>query len=491
MNLYDFDKTIYKYDSSIKFFFFCAKKSFRVFLQIFPILFFGILHLFGFISTKNFKEKFFKFLKYIDVDKLVDEFWDREIKNINSFYTSQKLDSDVIVSASPTFLVNGAMKRINPSATLICTNMEKHTGKINGDNIKGENKVVAIRNVFKETKFENAYSDSVTDLPMLYLAENKYIVVKDKVYVYSKQKVTFTSKIKSMIKLMRPKHYLKNVLIILPLFFSKIELNWNIILNLLYGLISFSLMCSVVYIINDIKDAKNDRLNSKKRTRPIASYMVKPWEAIIFAIILLALSILFHYLIFGFKILPLLILLSYLSINLSYSFGLKNVPIIDVFLLALCYLIRVFYGGRIVVVSISAWFYLTILCASLFMGLGKRRNEINSENINVRKVNKLYTNKFLDKNMYTYLSLTLAFYSLWAVSIHDTLNQINSIILLATIPLVYIIMMRYSLNIEDNSNSGDPINVMFKDKWLIVLCVIYVVAIIIALYAQIPFTINY
>jgi 4-hydroxybenzoate polyprenyltransferase len=181
-----------------------------------------------------------------------------------------------------------------------------------------------------------------------------------------------------------------------------------------------------------------------------------------------------------------LVLIGYGLVNLLYSLCLKNIPLIDVFILASCYLFRLFYGGLIINTPISKWLYLTILCGALFMGFGKRRNEIKMEKGTTRKVSTLYSYEFLDKNLYICLAMCLVFYSLWAIDFKGIeFGSLNRILLYVTIPIVYFIMMRYSYLIEKNTNSGDPIDVLLKDIILILSVLVFIIVIIVAIYFQI------
>lgn len=485
MNCYDFDKTIYKKDSSIKFYYFCLKNKPSLIFHFFQCCFWAILHFIGILSTKSFKEKFFIFVKKIkNIDALLEKFWDKEIKNINSWYLAMKKDTDVICSASPEFLIKPAMARINPSATIIATQFNLNTFKIDGENLKGEAKVDALKKYFSEDiSFNAVYTDSMSDLPMLDLTKNKYIIgKKNKIYPFGKQKITLGTKLKYVIKQLRVKHYVKNGLVFLPLFFSGLLSNISAVTYAISGFISFCLIASFVYVINDLADAKNDRKHSKKRKRPIACFMIKSYEAILMIVLLFAGSITLNILTFGVNYWLLSLIFGYAIINLLYSFALKNIPIVDAFILALCYLIRVLFGGMLIGVGVSKWLYLTILCGALFMAFGKRRNEIRQELNNTRKVNKFYNNSFLDKNMYISMAMCLVFYSLWATSLEFIWTQFNKFLLLITIPLIYFIMMKYSLDIEQNKNNGDPIDVLFKDIVLILAALVFVVLLIIAVY---------
>ena len=495
MNCYDFDGTIYRKDCSKRFYAYCFfKKPFIMMFHIWKVMFFLVLNIVGFINTKKFKEKFFSFLRYFkNIDEIINSFWNKEKKYINNWYYELKKDNDVICSASPDFLVGFIMKSINPKSTVLCTDMDKNTGIINGDNLKGESKVQALKDKLKkdDLKFENVYTDSFSDFPLLDMAKNKKIVCGNKYYDFGSQKPTLKSKLLYSIKLLRIKHYVKNILIFLPLFFSGLLSDFQSIFNSIIGFIAFCFMASFVYIVNDIADVNNDRKHTKKRKRPIACYMIKRYEAIIYAILLFALSVGITYFTFGFNILIYIILIGYAVINLLYSFILKNIPIVDSFMLALCYLLRIFWGGVIIGTTVSKWLYLTVLCGALFMGFGKRRNEIKHQKDSTRKVNKYYNYNFLDKNLYICLAMSLVFYSLWAIDFKGYgEGSFNRIILLATIPFVYFIMMRYSLDIEQNDNNGDPIDVLLKDFVLIFACVVFVALIVISVYVPIQFNLE-
>lgn len=484
MNCYDFDKTIYRKDCSIKFYFYCLLRTPLMFFHLFQVMFYLILNKIGFINTKKFKEKFFSFLKNIkNVEKLVEQFWNKQIKHINKWYLQIKQENDVICSASPSFLVKPIMLRVNQTAKVICTEIDIITGTIHGENLKGVTKVTTLKKTFgNDVKFDAVYTDSLSDFPMLDLTDNKYIVCGKKVYKFGKQKPTFLTKIKYILKQLRVKHYIKNGLIFLPLFFSSSLTNLNLLTKTVLGFFAFSLIASFVYVFNDLIDVKNDRQHTTKRKRPIASFMIKIPEAVFLLIITLISSLCIGYFGFGGNYYVLIILLGYVILNITYSLILKNLPILDAFVLASCYLVRVFFGGFIIDVPVSKWLYLTILCASLYMGFGKRRNEITKQN-NTRRVNAYYDYNFLDKNLYVCLALTLVFYSLWAIDFHlFEVGTLNQYIILATIPLVYFIMMRYSLDIEKTSNDGDPIDVLLNDKILVLFSLLFLIMIAVAVY---------
>ena len=266
---------------------------------------------------------------------------------------------------------------------------------------------------------------------------------------------------------MRVKHYLKNVLVALPVIFAGVALQPTNILKTLIAFITFSLTSSIIYIINDIRDVEKDKKHPVKKKRPIASGEVSIKAAVILAILLFVATIAILYfsdLLFNYGV---IVLLVYFVLNLGYSFGLKDIPLVDITILASGFVLRALYGGLLLNIDLSNWLFLTVLSGSFYMALGKRRNElIKLEGKETRKVLKYYTKEFLDKNMYMFLSLSIVFYSLWS-----TLGVDNRFFKFSSI-LVILILMKYSLNVEQDS-LGDPIEVILGDKILIILAFIY------------------
>ncbi len=291
------------------------------------------------------------------------------------------------------------------------------------------------------------------------------------------------------IKLMRLKHYLKNGLILVPLFFSK-EINiLSKTVDVLFAFLAFSLISSTIYIINDTMDAEKDRQHPKKCKRPIASGKISKKNAVIFSGFLFILSLTFHYIGNGNRLFSLstVYLISYFFINLSYSLGLKNKPILDLVLLSAGFLLRVLYGGEIVKVPISYWLYLIVITFSFYMGFGKRRGELEIKGgKNTRDVLKKYSYEFLDKNMSIFMALTLVFYSLWTVD-KKTTDVVGSDLFIWTVPLVIVIFLRYSYVIELGESDGDPVEVLLSDKVLVSLVVIYVLVTIVFFYKNLFF----
>ncbi len=279
------------------------------------------------------------------------------------------------------------------------------------------------------------------------------------------------TKILNYLKLMRVKHYIKNFLIFLPIIFSLNFYQIDLDIKVLVGFIVYGLTCSIAYIFNDIQDVEKDKKHPDKCKRPIASGKVSKVEAYILAAALLIAIIIIN-IVAQMNYWSMGILAICLIGNLLYSKVLKNIPLLDVVVLVTFFVLRVIYGACIIDVTVSHWLYLTIIAFSFYLSLGKRRNEMIKVEGNTREVLKYYTKDFLDKNMYMCLALTITFYSLWCV---DPINieKFGTNYLVFTVPLVMAICMKYSLNIEGNSN-GDPVEVLLSDKILIGLVIIYV-----------------
>jgi 4-hydroxybenzoate polyprenyltransferase len=284
---------------------------------------------------------------------------------------------------------------------------------------------------------------------------------------------------KKYIKLLRIPHYLKNCLILFPFVCGKQLLNPDLWQRIIPGFFAFCLLCSAIYVINDIRDIEKDRNHPTKCRRPLASGEISVRCAVFMAVLLILGASALHLLTHAHWS-ALAILFSYFLLNLGYSFGLKNIPIIDICLLVSGFLLRVFYGAAITAISISNWMYLTVMMLSFFLGLGKRRNElIRTGSDSTRNVLRFYNKEFLDKFMYMCLSIAIVFYSLWCVDPATIQSSGNKLVF--TIPVAIALCMKYSLDIEGNSD-GDPVNVVLKDKLLLLLGAVFAILFCLFLY---------
>lgn len=281
---------------------------------------------------------------------------------------------------------------------------------------------------------------------------------------------------KDYIKLLRVKHYIKNLLILLPVFFGRSF--WHIaqLGSITAAFIAFCFTSSCVYILNDIQDMEKDRNHPVKCKRPIASGRIPVKNATAVLVVLALISVLILVLSkIPLKAVGLLAL--YVILNILYSCGLKNIVLADIAILTSGFVLRVFYGSVVSDIPVSDWMYLTVLTASLYMALGKRRNELKkSAGDATRAVLEKYNYAFLDKCMYLSLTSALIFYSLWAI-----LEFPGNYIIKFSIPLIIAISMLYSLIVEKDSD-GDPVEVILGSKGLLILVSIFGVLMLACLY---------
>ena len=195
INVYDFDKTIYDGDSSIDFYLFCLKKNKRILLLLFIQIYGFIMYKIGLKDKEFFKGKFFCFLKYFkNIDKLVDEFWKVKEKNIKKWYLDKKKKSDVIISASPEFLLKPICKKLG--VKLIASDVNKNTGEFLSKNCHDSEKVERFKKECNK-EIDNFYSDSYSDEDMAKIAKHAFIVKKNDIskWDFNKNKENKTFKL--------------------------------------------------------------------------------------------------------------------------------------------------------------------------------------------------------------------------------------------------------------------------------------------------------
>jgi len=269
--------------------------------------------------------------------------------------------------------------------------------------------------------------------------------------------------LKDLIYLLRPAHWVKNLLVVAPAFFGGIVFSsFENFFTAFLSFLSFSLASSVGYIFNDILDIENDKNHPVKKNRTIASGRVRPVNAVVLALALLIVSILIALKI---NISFTIILLSYLVVTVLYSLGLKNLVIIESLCIAGGFLLRIAGGGASSGLSISGWLILTTLFLSLLLAFGKRRSELNMslENKTFRKVLAKYDKGFLDYMLYVFAASSIIAYTFY---LFDT----SMGLILVTIPLACFGVARY-VYLARKKSKGDPTEALLKDYWLLA-CVI-------------------
>ncbi len=181
MNVYDFDNTIYEGDSTIDFFKYCIKKKPSLIIYFPRQVFYGALYILKIVEKEKFKEQFYSYFNGIDfIDEFASGFWNANQKKIKKWYFDKHKASDVIVSASPEFLLQGICKRLD--VRLIASKVNKLNGKLESPNCYGEEKVRRFRQVFDETSvIDDFYSDSESDYPMANISKRAFLVNGEKI----------------------------------------------------------------------------------------------------------------------------------------------------------------------------------------------------------------------------------------------------------------------------------------------------------------------
>lgn len=181
INIYDFDKTIYDGDSSVDFYFYCLSRKKSLIFNLPKVL---IAYFLYFLKLKNktyVKEVFFSFVKYFDdIDSIIEEFWINNKKKIKQFYLDKNHDKDIIISASPYFLLKPISLDLKVK-DLIASDVSKKTGKFHKENCKGENKVVYLKKKYNDFVVNEVYTDSYSDRPIIELGQKAFLVKKNKI----------------------------------------------------------------------------------------------------------------------------------------------------------------------------------------------------------------------------------------------------------------------------------------------------------------------
>jgi len=286
--------------------------------------------------------------------------------------------------------------------------------------------------------------------------------------------------IKNFLVLMRPKHYVKNILIFVPIMYSFNLTDAKILLS---GLVCFAALCmvaSAIYAINDIFDFEIDKAHSINKTRPIAAGLVSKRAAAVFALFLFSLG--FSLIFFFSNALVLFFFALYAILNVAYSFKLKHFAIIDCFCIAAGFVMRIYIGGAVVGGAIdeiiSEWLFLTITAVSLFLAFGKRRGEMLHVNGKGRKVLGGYNLDFLNGIIFSCAGVSIIFYALWAMT------SVSAMIY--TVPVVIFIVCKYLLNVH-GASYGDPVTVIFNDKILVFSIFIFSLMSVIFLYSELNY----
>lgn len=279
---------------------------------------------------------------------------------------------------------------------------------------------------------------------------------------------------------MRPKQWLKNGFLFAALIFDRQLFILPAFLHTAAGFFIFCLLSGAVYIINDLSDLEVDRLHPKKRNRPLAAGKLSVSTARIAVVLLLVVCFPLAYLLSAWF---LVLALVYFLLNLAYTRWFKHIPIVDVMVLASFYVLRVGAGVILIQVSrFSPWLYVFTSFLALFLGVGKRRAELNlleAEANTHRKVLAGYTLPFLDQLITIVSGLTIFTYSLYTFSAP---NLPENHTMMLTIPFVIFGMFRYLYILQINHSGGAPEEVLLKDRPLQVSIMAWAAGILVIFY---------
>jgi 4-hydroxybenzoate polyprenyltransferase len=253
------------------------------------------------------------------------------------------------------------------------------------------------------------------------------------------------------------------------------------LINTVIAFVLFCLLASSVYIINDIIDRESDRNHPVKKERPIASGKLPISLALAIAILLLLISLTGAYFLRpGFFIVSLI----YFLLNLAYSKWLKHIPLIDVMVIAACFVLRVAAGVSVIEVQrFSPWLYVVMTLLALYIGFGKRRAEmsviVNDSPQSHRKVLSGYSVEFIDQMITVVSSTTIIAYSLYTFSAPNL--PANDVMML-TIPFVIYGIFRYLYLIKIKNAGGEPEELLLKDRPLQAAIALWGISILLIFY---------
>jgi decaprenyl-phosphate phosphoribosyltransferase len=268
-----------------------------------------------------------------------------------------------------------------------------------------------------------------------------------------------------ILRLIRPHQYIKNLFIFMPLFFVGQIGNIELFANALIAFIGFSLVASSIYTLNDYVDIEEDRQHPQKKFRPLASGAVSKSQAILIMGVSIATG---FFLVFTLSHKVAAIVFIYVLMNVAYSFYLKQVAILDVVIIAIGFVLRLFIGSTATGVELSMWIVIMTFLLALFIALAKRRDDVLiylETGDKMRKVINGYNLQFLDIAMAITASVVIVSYITYTTSPEVT-ARVKSKFLYLTSLFVILGIMRYLQVAFVLKDSGSPTKIVLKDRFL-------------------------
>ena len=285
---------------------------------------------------------------------------------------------------------------------------------------------------------------------------------------------------RGLLKTMRPRQWVKSVIVFAALVFDGKLFNPEFFLKTALVFVAFCLLSSTVYILNDLVDMEKDRQHPRKRSRPLASGRLDPRFAAVAAVILGLGSLAGA---FAVDMWAGVVLLTYLAQNIAYSFWLKNVVIIDVMVLSLGFLLRVVAGVVVVQVeNFSPWLYICVTLLALFLGFGKRRQEIVLLEGDARQHRASlaeYNLPLLDQMITIITTSTLVAYTFYSF---DAATALAHNKMLVTVPFVFYFIARYLYLVHVKGLGGAPDELLLEDKPLLINAALWALTVVALIY---------
>jgi decaprenyl-phosphate phosphoribosyltransferase len=312
--------------------------------------------------------------------------------------------------------------------------------------------------------------------------QNKDMMMGGAVIGGAATRSTTLTRVRAYVNLIRVRQWVKNLFLFIPSFFAGHLFHTSELFHVLQGALAFCLVSSGVYILNDYRDREVDRLHPRKKLRALASGEISPTTGLIVMTFLIVAGLAWAVALdYAFAIL----IVSYLILNLAYSFGLKNVPIVDLFVVSLGFLIRVYAGGVLAGLSITHWLSMMILLLSLFLIIAKRRDDllVNAENnCIVRKTSKAYNLEYINSCVTLLSAVMVVAYVMYTLSPEVT-ERFQSDYLFITTIFVIAGIMRYLQITFVEQRSGSPTNIFVKDKFILFTIAGWIISFYIIIYA--------
>ena len=288
---------------------------------------------------------------------------------------------------------------------------------------------------------------------------------------------------KAYIQLIRPKDWAKNLFMFVPVFFAGQIFNWNLVLELLAGFACFSFVASSIYIINDYRDIEEDRIHPMKRTRPLASGAVSKSTAVVICLLLLLAGFTGAWFI---RDKFLFVLAIYFLLNLGYSFGLKNISILDIIIISIGFVLRIKAGSVIALIPLSEWLIIMVFLLALFMAIAKRRDDVLiklASGSDMRKAVKGYNIDFINIALSLICAVIIVSYFMYTMS-PDIAARLGTYRLYYTCLFVLAGVFRYLQLIFVQQNSQSPTKILYKDRFIQITILLWIISFYIIIYVK-------